>query len=257
MQMRYCIIEQMLIVMIIFFASSCSQTLKVKAKQTQHYTIYEDIDLSQTGSWVATDIQIPSKAIVAILAQGNLKYIPEGWYADPPSCLRLMVGKNGREIVLRSGKDSKNPTSVNVVKNSRDGFLYYSVGRNYPDPSLFRSFLKATIIVWIEEKEAHINEDIAILKILRPDLERQLGIIPLLLPECYYLSGDYEKARLLLTPLRQRYGKNPWVFMMSSANESQLGNADKANAYAQLAVDAWIKSGNKCNHGAGQHHLPV
>ncbi|MBT8359071.1 MAG: CHAT domain-containing protein [Deltaproteobacteria bacterium] len=241
--------------LLLLFALGCSPKLKVSPKQTPHYNIYEDIILTHMGDWVQTDIHIPSGAIVAIMAQGKLRYIPDGSYYQSPSTLRFRIGKYGREIHLRSGQNQDNPTMVNIVKISQDGLLYFSIGRNFPKPSLFKSFKKATVIVWPQESETYINEDIIILKQLRPDLKRQIGAFPFLLPDCYYLSGEYEKANKLLIPLRQRYAWNPWVFIMSAAVESQLGRFGKANTFARIAVDDYNRSGNKRMEGIAQTYL--
>src|SRR4030042_1299018 len=66
------------------------------------YKTYANVSMTQLGAWTKTDIRVPKGAIVALMAEGEIRDLRAVHKArwSPGRCLKIRIGKRGlpREI---------------------------------------------------------------------------------------------------------------------------------------------------------------
>jgi CHAT domain-containing protein/Tfp pilus assembly protein PilF len=229
------------------------KTATVKVRESghgEHYMLYENFSLKTTDSWIKTDIQIQEGAVVALMAKGIAR--ARTYDLKAFSCVRFKIGLKGQEIPLFTGWDLQHPTNSNVIKAGRAGALYYRVS-DYLYGSNLQSYIAATVVVWDRQHQDQIERDVQ--QIIYRDFSKnqQFNYILSYLPSCFFRAGEYEQAEKHLK--LRRYHGSTWAFMVSSANEYELGRYDKAKDYAETAVEAARKRGNKLMLGSALRHL--
>jgi CHAT domain-containing protein len=216
--------------------------------------IYEDISVAQIGRWNSTGITVPAGAVVAVLAKGEIqdKYEPEKWRFPPWWCLRFKIGY-GPVVRLGSGADSgKNPHNMNVIQNGGAGTLNFWINLDLPERK--KGGFTATVLIWDQEHQERMEEDITMFINSRPG-ESQLR--NLWIRMAFFLTndaGDYSRAEAILRRLREDAASwsdadNSYIWVTSAINENYMGRIDRAKAFAEKALEFTERSGNRNQKG--------
>jgi CHAT domain-containing protein len=257
--MRFCRpvgITFILFLFLVFLLHGCLPRMTVK--ETAHYKLYEDISLAAAtttfGTWIKTDIYIPSGAIVAVMAKGEVWDIknPGKWHWQPHQCLRFKVGEDGREIHIEGGIDYlRNPFNLNVIPGRNGGSLYFGMGTwwEIKNPQNKNGKFIARVIVWEKGRQDRIESDLLELIRAHPS-DQQLRDLVALMAGCFSQMGEFEKTQNLYKMIRETPEIDwarvyPHVLNACAGVERMLGRNEKAKAYSEEALNRSRRFGNR------------
>jgi len=229
------------------FSVSGGFTAKHAMGAEASYKTYANVVMTELGTWTKTDIRVPKGAIVALMAEGEIRDLRALHKArwNPSRCLVIRIGKRGLPRGVGRFYDS---AYVKVFKNLREGELQYALGRTFKSLANKTGTITASVMVWNEESVGRVFQDIQGLIAAHPDEERYKALL-FSLAECFTNIGEYSKAEMVLKTLREtseeRRREAALVLMKSSNNEKWLRRYDRVKSYAEGALAISRQEGYK------------